>query len=195
MSIRVALHHKTEYLFDRLVSLAPHTVRLRPAPHTRTPVHHYSLKIEPEEHFLNWQQDPFGNYLARFVFPEKTRKLSITVDLVAEIVTINPFDFFVEEYADQFPTAYEPQLRRELAPYFEIREDGIDCPFLSAQGQALGIGHDLRGDIGGQIFVERALHILTLLRSHRTGGCADGRKGDDPPRDTAEHRQILGVHA
>jgi transglutaminase-like putative cysteine protease len=108
MSILVQINHKTEYRFDRLVNLAPHTVRLRPAAHCRTPIRSYSLRIEPEEHFINWQQDPFGNYLARLVFPEKTRKLSVEVDVVAEMVTINPFDFFVDEYAYDFPF----QLRR-----------------------------------------------------------------------------------
>ena len=124
MSIRVAIHHKTDYLFDRPVALSPHQIRLRPAPHTRTPIHHYSLNVEPAEHFINWQQDPFGNFIARYVFPKKTTRMSIEVDLVAEMVTINPFDFFVEEYADDFPFEYEPQLRKELAPYFEISEQG-----------------------------------------------------------------------
>ena len=77
MSIRVAIHHRTEYLFDRSVALAPHQIRLRPAPHTRAPVHEYSLKVEPEDHFLNWQQDPFGNFVARYVFSEKTRKMVV----------------------------------------------------------------------------------------------------------------------
>ena len=124
MSILVAINHKTEYRFDRLVSLSPHVVRLRPAPHCRTPIKSYSLKIEPAEHFLNWQQDPFGNYLARLVFPEKTRKLTVEVDVIAEMITINPFDFFLEEYAYEFPFKYDAQLTKELAPYLEIKEDG-----------------------------------------------------------------------
>ena len=100
MSIRVALHHKTDYLYNELIQLTPHLVRLRPAPHTRTPVHRYSLKVEPKEHFIHWQQDPFGNHVASFTFREKTRRFSVEVDLVVEMVTINPFDFFVEEYAE-----------------------------------------------------------------------------------------------
>ena len=124
MSILVAINHKTEYRFDRLVALSPHVVRLRPAAHCRTPIRAYSLKIEPQEHFLNWQQDPFGNYLARLVFPEKTRKLTVEVDVIAEMITINPFDFFLEEYAYNFPFKYDPQLVKELAPYMEIKEDG-----------------------------------------------------------------------
>ena len=124
MSIRIALHHRTEYLFDRPVRLAPHLIRLRPAPHTRTPVHQYSLKVEPEEHFLNWVQDPFGNFISRIVFPEKTRKLSIEVNLVADMVTINPFDFFVEDYAKEYPFEYAKQESKELTPYFEIIDDG-----------------------------------------------------------------------
>ncbi|MEJ2424610.1 MAG: transglutaminase family protein, partial [Candidatus Thiodiazotropha sp.] len=124
MSVRIAIHHRTEYHFDRSVSLSPHLIRLRPAPHTRTPLHHYSLKVEPQEHFLNWQQDPFGNYIARYVFPKPARSFVVDVNLVADLVTINPFDFFVESHAEHFPFDYEPQLKKELTPYFEIKESG-----------------------------------------------------------------------
>lgn len=124
MSIRVAIRHRTEYHFDRSVNLAPHQIRLRPAPHARTPIHEYSLKVEPAKHFLNWQQDPFGNFVARYVFPEKARRLVIDVGLVVEMVTINPFDFFVEEYAQDFPFEYPKQLHKELKPYFECTESG-----------------------------------------------------------------------
>jgi len=117
MAIHVALTHRTEYRYDRLVSLSPQTVRLRPAPHCRTAIRSYSLRVAPEPHFLNWLQDPFGNYLARIVFPEQTRSLSIAVDLVAEIAVINPFDFFLEPEAEHFPFAYEPGLARDLAPF------------------------------------------------------------------------------
>ena len=125
MTIKVALHHKTAYLYDQPVQLAPHTFRLRPASHSRTPISAYSLKIKPEKHFINWQQDPFGNYLARVVFPEKSTELSIEVDLIAEMTVINPFDFFLEEYAEHFPFSYPEQLLKELAPYLEVREDGL----------------------------------------------------------------------
>lgn len=124
MAIRVALHHKTKYKFDRLVNLSPHVLRLRPAPHSRTHIHGYSLKILPEEHFLNWQQDPFGNYQARLVFPEKTKELSIEVEVIADMTVINPFDFFVEEYAEEFPFSYDKQLKKELKPYLKVSEDG-----------------------------------------------------------------------
>ncbi|MDP3308373.1 transglutaminase family protein, partial [Methylotenera sp.] len=124
MTIRVALHHKTAYHYDKPIQLAPHVFRLRPAAHSRTPVTAYSLKITPENHFISWQQDPFGNYLARVVFPEKSTELSIEVDLIAEMTVINPFDFFLEEYAENFPFVYPEQLLKELAPYLEIRENG-----------------------------------------------------------------------
>ncbi|WP_232547992.1 DUF2126 domain-containing protein [Propioniciclava soli] len=117
MTIRVALHHSTQYTFDHEVNINPHTVRLRPAPHSRTPIEAYSLTVSPPTHFLNWQQDPFGNYIARLVFPEPADHLSITVDLVADMTVINPFDFFVEEYAENFPFTYPDALREDLAPY------------------------------------------------------------------------------
>ncbi|MBW2504636.1 MAG: transglutaminase family protein [Deltaproteobacteria bacterium] len=129
MTIRVACNHVTHYHFDRLVNLSPHILRLRPAPHSRTPIRSYAMRIQPAKHFINWQQDPFGNYLARLVFPEKTRELKIEVEVVADMTVINPFDFFLEEYADKIPFGYEPQLHKELAPYFEINEKG---PLLSA---------------------------------------------------------------
>jgi len=94
MSIQVALHHRTHYKYDRLVSLGPQVVRLRPAPHSRTRILSYSLRAAPEKHFINWQQDPQSNYLARLVFPEATREFSVEVDLVAEMAVFNPFDFF-----------------------------------------------------------------------------------------------------
>ena len=103
MAIRVAINHKTTYDYDRLVSLSPHIFRLRPAVHSRIPIESYSFKVLPKEHFINWQQDPFGNYQARVVFPEKTRQLSIEVEVIANMVVVNPFDFFVEEYAEKFP--------------------------------------------------------------------------------------------
>ncbi len=117
MSIHVALSHVTHYRYDRAISVGPQIVRLRPAPHCRTRVLSYSQRIEPGEHFCNWQQDPFANYMARLVFPEKTRELKVVIDLVAEMAVYNPFDFFLEPSAEKFPFAYEPNLRVELAPY------------------------------------------------------------------------------
>ncbi len=124
MSIKVALHHKTEYHYDRPVTLLPQVVRLRPAPHCRTPILAYSLKIQPSKQFLNWQQDPYSNYLARLVFPEPTRDFVVEVDLVAEMVSINPFDFFVEEDATHYPFRYQDELAVELHPFLEIKEAG-----------------------------------------------------------------------
>jgi uncharacterized protein (DUF2126 family)/transglutaminase-like putative cysteine protease len=124
MTIRVAIQHNTYYEFDRPVSLSPHVIRLRPAPHSRTPIDSYSLKIEPRNHFINWQQDAYGNYLARVVFPEKTRKFSVEVEVIADMTVINPFDFFLEEYAETFPFAYDKQTLKELQPYLELEPQG-----------------------------------------------------------------------
>jgi uncharacterized protein (DUF2126 family)/transglutaminase-like putative cysteine protease len=124
MSIRVALHHLTRYRFDRPVGLSPHEVRLRPAAHCRTPIMSYSLQVRPQKHFINWQQDAYGNHVARLVFPEKSRELEVVVDLVADMTVINPFDFFVESWAETFPFGYPPQLAMELAPYLEKEAAG-----------------------------------------------------------------------
>lgn len=124
MSIKVAIRHYTSYEYDRAVNLSPHIFRLRPAPHCRTPILSYSMKIVPENHFINWQQDPFGNYQARVVFPEKTTRLTFDVEVIADMVVINPFDFFIEKTAEQFPFDYGHQLKKELLPYFEVKENG-----------------------------------------------------------------------
>jgi uncharacterized protein (DUF2126 family)/transglutaminase-like putative cysteine protease len=133
MPITVSLHHKTKYSYDRPVKLAPHVLRLRPAPHCRTPIRAYSLKIKPARHFLNWQQDPFGNYQARLVFPHETESLEVDVDLTAELVTINPFDFFVEESAEKIPFSYDERQLAELGPYLAISEGGPRLEELRAE--------------------------------------------------------------
>ena len=117
MSIHVALHHKTHYQYDRPVKLGPQVVRLRPAPHSRTRILSYSLRILPEKHFINWMQDPQSNYAARLVFEKPTREFLVEVDLVAEMSVLNPFDFFLEPQAEKFPFAYDPALDHELAPF------------------------------------------------------------------------------
>jgi uncharacterized protein (DUF2126 family)/transglutaminase-like putative cysteine protease len=137
MPIRVALNHQTHYRYDRLVRLLPQIVRLRPAPHCRTPVLSYSLTIQPRPQFLNWQQDPYSNYRARLVFSEPVRELHVEVDLVAELTAINPFDFFAESGAEFSPFTYEPTLARELVPYLEV---------LPAGPKAEALANELRRD-------------------------------------------------
>ncbi|MBU6951535.1 DUF2126 domain-containing protein [Hahella sp. HN01] len=124
MSILVGIRHRTTYTYDRLVSLSPHTVRLRPAPHCRTPIISYSLNIHPKPHFINWLQDPFSNYVARLVFPEKTSKLEVDVDLVADLTAYNPFDFFVESFAEHYPFQYPDKLKAQLEPFLATQEWG-----------------------------------------------------------------------
>lgn len=124
MGIHVAIRHQTSYTYDRAIKLWPQVIRLRPAPHSRTKILAYSLNIQPEPHFINWMQDPFGNYQARLVFPDLVKKFSIDVEVIADMVSINPFDFFLDEYAEQFPFSYSEILAKELQPYLEIEESG-----------------------------------------------------------------------
>ncbi|HEX9585225.1 MAG TPA: transglutaminase family protein [Gammaproteobacteria bacterium] len=182
MAIRVALNHKTEYRFDRAVNLTPHVIRLRPAPHIRTPIHAYSLKTLPENHFVNWQQDPFGNYLARFVFPGKTRLLSFEVDLVAEMTVINPFDYFLEEYAETFPWRYAADLKSDLAPYLEIKERGpglsewlagIDRSPQATSEFLVDINRRLQHEIAYTLRMEPGVQSCEETLSKRLGSCRD----------------------
>jgi uncharacterized protein (DUF2126 family) len=124
LGIRVAIHHVTRYHYDRAVTLLPQVVRLRPAPHCRTPILAYSLRVLPREQFLNWQQDPFGNYQARLVFPKKSAELAVEVDVVADMTVIDPFDFFVESSAEHYPVVYGDALRRDLAQYLQVGREG-----------------------------------------------------------------------
>ena len=123
MSIKIAISHKTTYKFDRSVKLFPHIFRLRPAVHSRTAIEGYSFKISPEVHFINWQQDPFGNYQARVIFPDKIKELKVEVEVIAKLQVINPFDYFVEEYAQKYPFKYDTILEQELVPYLKLSEE------------------------------------------------------------------------
>ena len=182
MAIHVALHHKTHYQYDRAVVLSPHVVRLRPAPHTRTPLLSYSLKVEPTPHFINWQQDPHSNYLARVVFPEKTRELSVEVDLVAEMSVFNPFDFFLEPSAEQFPFTYEPLLLKDLAPFLEASADGerladfvrtVDRRPQRTIDFLVGLNARLAKEIGYVIRLEPGVQTPDETLDRRRGSCRD----------------------
>ena len=182
MTIRVGLSHVTTYRYDRPVALSPHLVRLRPAPHCRTPVTAYSLRVAPEPHFINWQQDPYGNHLARLVFPKPTRELRVEVDLIAELTVINPFDFFLDAATEHWPFAYEADLARDLAPFLATGPAGPllarlvaavprtprpTTPFLVELNQlvATRVGYVIRLEPG----VQTAEETLTT----GTGSCRD----------------------
>ena len=182
MGIRVALHHKTDYKYDRLVTLSPQIVRLRPAPHSRTPVTSYSLRVEPPDHFINWQQDPHGNFLARLVFPNPTRHFSVEVSLVAEVTVINPFDFFLEPYAEQFPFRYETAEQRELVAYLECVAltpelekyvASIDLKPEKTIDFLVGINQRLQRDIKYTIRMEPGIQTPEETLSLKSGSCRD----------------------
>ncbi|MAP95562.1 MAG: IMP dehydrogenase [Ponticaulis sp.] len=137
MSIRIGLTHRTAYKYDRPVMMGPQIIRLRPAPHCRTPIVSYSQTITPNDHWLNWQQDPFGNYLARVVIPEKTREFSVEIDLVADMIAINPFDFFLEDSVQQTPFAYEDDLAHQLRPYLQTDIKGKNYSKFLKKAEAI----------------------------------------------------------
>ena len=182
MSIQIALRHVTAYRYDRLINLGPQTVRLRPAPHARTPILAYSLKVEPEGHFLNWQQDPQGNFLARLVFPERVDRLSVAVDLVADMTVINPFDFFLEPAAENFPFAYDPALDAELAPFrltvpaeprFASYLAGINRDPARTIDFLVALNQRLQHDIGYIVRLEPGVQTPEETLARGQGSCRD----------------------
>src|ERR1041384_4768162 len=148
MGIKVALEHRTSYTFDRLVEVHPHVVRLRPAPHSRTPIEAYSMQVEPADHFVNWQQDAFGNFLARLVFPRRARSLTLTIGLTADLKVINPFDFFIEPYAEHigfdYPKALAEGLKRYLRPVDEEGEGTGPGDLSAAWVKNFSVAHGTR---------------------------------------------------
>ena len=182
MSIHVALSHITHYSYDRLVTLGPQIVRLRPAPHSRTQVLSYSLKVEPANHFINWQQDPFANYQARLVFPEPTREFKVTVDMVVDMVVLNPFDFFLEPSAEEFPFKYEDAMARELAPYLVTEPatpllqgylDKIDLTPRHTNDFLVALNQQLQSDIKYSIRMEPGVQTPEETLALACGSCRD----------------------
>jgi len=182
MSIHVVLHHETNYAYDRPVTLSPQLIRLRPAPHSRTTVLSYALKIEPEPHFINWQQDVFSNWMARVVFPEPVHEFKVCVDLVADMAVYNPFDFFVEEYAEAFPFTYADELEHDLKPYLRT---GELTPLLAEYVQSIslekqrsidflvGLNQRLQNDISYLIRMEPGVQTPEETLSKGSGSCRD----------------------
>ena len=190
MGIKVALEHRTSYTFDRLVEVHPHVVRLRPAPHSRTPIEAYSLEVEPADHFINWQQDAFGNFLARLVFPTRTRQLTIKVGLIADLKVINPFDFFIEDYAETFPFVYPKALKDDLEPYLrpvdedeegsgpgELVSDWVRN-FVVAPGTRtidflVALNRAVNGDVGYSLRMEAGVQAPDFTLQTGIGSCRD----------------------
>ncbi|MDX2264040.1 MAG: transglutaminase family protein [Hyphomicrobiales bacterium] len=182
MTLHVALTHRTSYSYDRLTALGPQVVRLRPAPHSRTPILSYSLDITPKTHFINWQQDPFGNYLARLVFPEKTDTFEVVVDLVADMAVINPFNFFIEEKARDWPFEYGAALKEELTPYLKadapgpLLDDylaGLRLNQTTTIDYVVELNRQLQSDIGYLIRMEPGVQTPEETLKNRSGSCRD----------------------
>ncbi|MEM7621731.1 MAG: transglutaminase family protein, partial [Planctomycetota bacterium] len=182
MGIRVALHHKTTYRYDRRIDLGPQTVRLRPAPHCRTKIEAYSLEVDPAEHFCNWLQDPFGNYAARLVFPEKTERFTVDVDLVADLVVFNPFDFFLDPAAETFPFAYDESLEHDLEPCLVREEAGpLLTKFLTTVDRTerriidflVQLNQRVAAEVAYTVRLEPGLQTCEETLSRRIGACRD----------------------
>ncbi len=182
MSIDIALNHVTHYTYDQLIKLGPQTVRLRPAPHTRTPILSYSLKVTPSDHFVNWQQDPHSNYQARFVFPKPTRQFKVEVDLVARLSVINPFDFFLEPSADQSPFTYEEGLKHDLLPFLKAQKQGplfeqflkaFDMKPRSTIDFVMDLTRAVQSAVGYIVRLEPGVQACEETLKLKTGSCRD----------------------
>jgi transglutaminase-like putative cysteine protease len=182
MSVLAALHHVTRYRYDRPITLGPQIVRLCPAPHCRTRVSSYSLKVTPAQHFVHWHHDSNGNRVARFVFTEKASELSVTVDLIADLEVINPFDFFIEPGAETFPFAYPPDLRLELASCLEPEPAGARlAEFVASLSRAprntvdflVDLNQRLQREIRYVIRMERGVQTVEETLTSSQGSCRD----------------------
>ena len=181
MALHVALTHETRYLYDRTIGMGPQVIRLRPAPHCRTPILSYSLRVDPKTHFINWQQDPFGNFLARVVFPEPADHFTVTVDLIADMAVVNPFDFFVEEGARKWPFAYADE-GADLQPYLQPDAPGpLLARYLAAIDRSqkgtvdflIDINRKLQGDIGYLVRMEPGVQTPEETLHRACGSCRD----------------------
>jgi uncharacterized protein (DUF2126 family)/transglutaminase-like putative cysteine protease len=182
MSIHAALTHTTRYRYDRPVSLGPQVIRLRPAPHCRTPILSYALKVEPAGHFVNWQQDPQGNFLARVVFPERVTQFDVTIDLVADMAVINPFDFFLEPQAETFPFEYDANLAAELAPFRKVATPGpklaawlrgVNRTPMRTVDFLVGLNARLQQEIGYIVRLEPGVWTAEQVLAKQQGSCRD----------------------
>lgn len=180
--IQVALNHRTVYRYEKPVSLGPQVVRLRPAPQCRIPILNYSLKIGPDEHVLHWQRDLYGNLVARVVFPEKTEQFEVQVDLTAELPAINPFDYFLEPAAEEYPFEYPADLAKDLEPYRVLDGKGplLDA-FLSnvsrerrpTVGFLVDLNRRVRDRIGYVVRLDPGIQTCEETLERRTGSCRD----------------------
>jgi uncharacterized protein (DUF2126 family)/transglutaminase-like putative cysteine protease len=182
VSIHVALNHVTHYRYDRPVNLGPQVIRLRPCAHARTRILSYSMKVTPGEHFINWQQDPQANYLARLVFPEKTTEFRIEVDFVAEMAVHNPFDFFLEPRAEEFPFSYPGEQAIELQPYRACMTPrpqlnaylrSIPCKKVRTIDFLVGLNQRIHNDIRYTIRMEPGVQTPEETLTKRSGSCRD----------------------
>ncbi|ABN77716.1 DUF2126 domain-containing protein [Cereibacter sphaeroides] len=182
MSIKASIHHLTHYRYDRPVTLGPQLIRLRPAPHSRTRVISHALKVSPGGHFENHQQDPYGNWLLRVVFPEPVTEFRIEVDLVADMTVYNPFDFFVEETAEHWPFDYPEEIVEDLSIYRSPEPAG---PHLQAFLQTIprdrqrtvdmvvGLNARLAREIAYVIRMEPGVFSPEETLAQRRGSCRD----------------------
>jgi transglutaminase-like putative cysteine protease len=179
---KVKVSHKTTYFYDRPVNLGPQLIRLKPAAHARTKVLSYSLQISPENHFINWIQDPYGNFQARVLFPEKISHFEINVDLGADLTVFNPFDFFLEPDSQELPILWTPELKRDLRPYFETNPLGEQLgDYLQnlspVEGNTIdylvGLNQQLSSDIFYNIRMEPNVQSSEDTLRLRSGSCRD----------------------
>jgi uncharacterized protein (DUF2126 family)/transglutaminase-like putative cysteine protease len=182
MRIQVALNHRTEYRYDKAVSLGPQVVQLRPAAHCRTPILSYSLSVTPTDHLLNWQLDPYHNHLARLLFSSKTNEFLVEVDLVAELSPFNPFDFFLEPGVEDYPFEYAPELAQDLEPYLSVDPPGplvqaflnrVSTERRSTIGFLVDLNQSVRNEIDYLERLDPGVQTCEQTLEKRVGSCRD----------------------